>query len=147
MILFLGIPQHLNITTGPFVKIGHGYYYFEQKTTRNWFDAFAACRQLGASLVAFETIEEWNLVNKFLWKYKIMARYWTAGTDLANHGKHIWLSTGQPISIKIWAPGNPDNFQGKEHCDELGAKAVETNYNSLNDCNCENKNFYICEAP
>ncbi|XP_020802437.1 C-type lectin 37Da-like, partial [Drosophila serrata] len=132
-----GIPQYLNITTGPFTKIGHGYYYIERVTAKNWFDAFAACRQLGADLIAFETIEEWNLINAFLWKYKIMAQYWTSGTDLGNQGKHVWLSTGQPILLKLWGPGNPDNYKGAEHCDELGYLAVESNYNSFNDNRCD----------
>ncbi|XP_017033088.1 C-type lectin 37Da-like [Drosophila kikkawai] len=130
----------------PFIRIGHGYYYIELKTTRNWFDAFAACRQIGANLIAFETTEEWVAINEFLWRYKIMAQYWTAGTDLANQGKHVWLSTGQPISLNLWAPTMPDNYQGVEHCDELGYNAVETNYNSLNDDRCDKKNLYICEA-
>ncbi|KAH8248901.1 hypothetical protein KR032_004106, partial [Drosophila birchii] len=141
-----GIPQNLDITTGPFLKIGHGYYYIELTTKRNWFDAFAACRQWNASLIAFETTEEWNLINAFLWGNKIMARYWTAGTDLANEGEHVWLSTGQPLSLNLWGPNNPDNYKGLEHCDEFGLKAVETNYNSLNDLNCDSKQLYICEA-
>lgn len=131
---------------GPFIKIGPGYYYINRKTPRNWFEAFAACRQLGANLIAFETIEEWNLINRFLWKYKIMDRYWTAGTDWANQGKHVWLSTGQPILLNLWGPGQPDNYQGREHCDEIGYMAIESNYNSFNDCTCDKNLLYICEA-
>ncbi|KAH8248900.1 hypothetical protein KR032_004105, partial [Drosophila birchii] len=142
-----GIPEHLNITPGQFLKIGHGYYYIELKTQKNWFDAFASCRRLGGNLISFETIEEWDLINQYLWKNKINNVYWVSGTDLANQGKHEWFSTGQPISLKVWYPGEPNNQNGIEHCDLLGDRATQSNYNTLNDYNCETKFLYICEAP
>ncbi|XP_052848415.1 C-type lectin 37Da-like [Drosophila gunungcola] len=140
-----GVPDYLNITTAPFVKIGHGYYYIETKTAKNWFDATESCHRMEAYLVAFETIEEWDLVNQYLFKNGIDNVYWTSGADLANLGKHDWFSTGQPLTLNIWYPGEPNNLNGIEHCDALGDRRSVTNYNVLNDMNCESAKLYICE--
>ncbi|KAH8360866.1 hypothetical protein KR084_009537, partial [Drosophila pseudotakahashii] len=129
----------------PFVKIGHGYYYIETRTEKSWFDAFESCRRIAAHLIAFETFEEWDLVNQYLFRNEISDIYWTSGADLAQKGKHDWFSSGEPISLDIWAPGEPNNVGGVEHCDELGYKATSTNYNVLNDKDCEVKRRYICE--
>ncbi|XP_022224247.2 C-type lectin 37Da [Drosophila obscura] len=142
-----GVPKFININPAPFVKIGDGYYYIETKLESNWFDAYEACRRMGAELIAFETIEEWDLVNKYLIKNNIYAIYWTSGNDLANEGKHVWHSTGEPLTLKIWYPGEPNHQNGEGQCDELGYRGTSTNYNVLNDRRCSFKSRYICEAP
>ncbi|XP_015035231.2 C-type lectin 37Da-like, partial [Drosophila pseudoobscura] len=114
-----GVPEFVNINPAPFVKIGNGYYYIENKLRKNWFDAYESCSRMGAALISFETIEEWNLINKYLKDEKIDYFYWTSGTDLAKQGKHVWLSTGNPIALDIWHPSQPDNIEGVEHCDEM----------------------------
>ncbi|XP_050741946.1 C-type lectin 37Da-like [Drosophila biarmipes] len=140
-----GIPDHLQVATGPFVKIGRGYYYIETKTKKNWFDASESCRRIDAHLIAFETIEEWDLVNQYLFRNGIDNVYWTSGCDLAQQGKHNWCSTGEPLTLNIWYPGEPNNNNGNEHCDVLGDRRSSTNYNVLNDFNCAREVLYICE--
>ncbi|XP_016946453.1 C-type lectin 37Da-like [Drosophila biarmipes] len=140
-----GIPDRLNFTTGPFVKIGHGYYYIEINALKNWFDASESCHRRGAKLVSFETTQEWDLINRYLLKNHIYDIYWTAGADLAHQGKHDWFSTGDPVTLKIWYPGEPNNWGGNEHCDELGFRGDSNNYNVLNDRPCETTRRYICE--
>ncbi|KRF98243.1 uncharacterized protein Dwil_GK26770 [Drosophila willistoni] len=143
-----GLPGFTDITTAPFIKIGEGYYYIESNGKKNWFDAYAACRLIGSELITIDTIEEWNLVNKYLRDIKIDdATYWTSGTDLTNTGKHVWFSNGLNINLdEIWFPGEPNNDKGVEHCDEMcftskGSQAL------FNDKNCSTKNRYICDTP
>ncbi|XP_037716093.1 C-type lectin 37Da-like [Drosophila subpulchrella] len=140
-----GIPDHLSFTTAPFLKIGHGYYYIESNAQKNWFEASESCHRLGAKLISFETIQEWDLINRYLLKNKIYNVYWTSGSDLAHQGKHDWLETGERITLPIWYPGEPNNFNGNEHCDELGDRGSSDNYNVLNDRPCETPRRYICE--
>nr|XP_017002266.2 C-type lectin 37Da-like [Drosophila takahashii] len=140
-----GIPDDLNFTTGPFVKIGHGYYYIETKAEKNWFDAAESCHRMDAKLIAFETKEEWDLINQYLLNNNIYEIYWTSGADLANQGKHDWFSTGDPITLDIWYPGEPNNQYDNEHCDELGDRGDASNYNVLNDRPCNYTRRYICE--
>ncbi|KAI8041956.1 hypothetical protein M5D96_003252 [Drosophila gunungcola] len=142
-----GAPDFFDISTEPFVKIGEGYYYFETNLTKNWFDAFESCRRMDAQLIAFETMKEWDLLNIYLRTAKIEDIYWTSGTDLAHHGIHDWFPTGQRLTLDIWMKGEPNNSGGNEHCDILGYRRTETNYNDLNDLECELERLYICEAP
>ncbi|XP_030080523.1 C-type lectin 37Da-like [Drosophila hydei] len=138
------IPANTNLTTGPFVRIGSGYYLFELKNWRNWYEAYETCRTMDAELITIETIEEWNEINRYMQETKIDNSYWTSGTDLAKEGAHVWFSSGQPINIKVWARGQPDNAGKVEHCDELGWKGNNTT--GLNDGPCASLKLYICEA-
>jgi len=87
----LGIPSFLNITTAPFTKIGTGYYFVQTNLEKNWHGAIESCRQMEADLVAFESFEELDLVWKHLSAIKPVKAFWTAGTDLAEQGKHVWF--------------------------------------------------------
>ncbi|XP_017112458.1 C-type lectin 37Da-like [Drosophila elegans] len=123
-----GIQDYLNIMTDPFVKIGQGHYYIDTREKKNWFDASETCHRINAHLIAFETIEEWDLVNQYLLKNQINDIYWTSGADLANQGKHDWFY-----------------YNGNEHCGELRGRQAPTNYNSTNDSQCVSDRHYICE--
>ncbi|KAI8038689.1 hypothetical protein M5D96_008597 [Drosophila gunungcola] len=140
-----GIPKYLNFSTSPFVKIGAGYYYFDTKVKKNWFDAAQSCHRKNAHLVAFETVHEWDLVNRYIFKKKLETLYWTDGTSLANKGKHYWFSIGDPITANIWYPGEPNFQNGNEFCDEMGYRRTATSYLLLNDRTCDNLVNYICE--
>ncbi|EDW57872.2 uncharacterized protein Dvir_GJ18331 [Drosophila virilis] len=123
-----------------FAIIQNGIYYFETNTAKNWFDASEACHRMSAELVTFETLEEWKAVNKYIADKNIDGKYWTSGTDLAVNGKHSWFTTGLPLNINIWAPGEPNNRFDNEHCDHIH------NTLGLNDYNCNSVSLYICEA-
>ncbi|KAH8296073.1 hypothetical protein KR054_001287, partial [Drosophila jambulina] len=139
----------VNATTEPFVKIGNGYYFFEVKTTMNWYAAYQSCRKMNARLINFESIEEWNLINNYLNDTGIYTKYWTSGTVLADQdiNNHIWFSTGQPMSLDIWYPGEPNNLGGKEYCDEMGRyDPIIPQFWGLNDRDCSVKLRSICKA-
>ncbi|KAH8412971.1 hypothetical protein KR009_007242 [Drosophila setifemur] len=141
---FLGVPGFLNITTAPFLKIGDGYYFIESNLRKNWFDAYESCRKMGAGLIDFESIEEWTAINKYLLETEIVFKtYWTSGNDLANDRTFNWFVSGQPISLDIWQPGEPNNLNGNEHCVDI----AKPNDPGINDRNCTIKSYYICKAP
>lgn len=64
---------------------------------------------------------------------------------MAKQGKHNWFDLGEPITLKIWYPGEPNNQGGNEHCDVLGDRRTATNYNVLNDLKCDLDRYFICE--
>ncbi|KAH8360806.1 hypothetical protein KR084_003183, partial [Drosophila pseudotakahashii] len=146
-IYFFEIPEALQIASSPFVRIGQGYYFIETNTKKNWYDASESCRRIDSHLVSFETLEEWDLVNQYLFRKGIDDVYWTSGSDLGHQRKHHWFSTGEPLALNIWYPGEPNNYNGIEHCDLLGERRTRTNYNVLNDQDCEYQVLYICEKP
>ncbi|KAH8334539.1 hypothetical protein KR059_011240, partial [Drosophila kikkawai] len=132
-----------SLNPSQFIKIGKGSYYIETVSRKNWFAAYESCRQMKASLIAFESLDEWKLVNQYLRDMQIYRKYWTAGTDWAEQGKHVWFSNGQPLSLDIWRAGEPNNYNGDEHCDEAGPAIVPW----LNDIVCTTLRIYICKAP
>ncbi|XP_039489156.1 C-type lectin 37Da [Drosophila santomea] len=140
-----GVAAFLNTPTDPFVKIGDSYYFIESKRKTNWFDAFEACRQMNADLVAFEDLKELKLFHQYLVDKKVDMFFWTAGTDLAKDKKDYfaWFSTGQPVSTDLWRKGEPNNAGGNEHCIEY--KSDEKM--GLNDRSCTSSIGYICKAP
>ncbi|XP_043648080.1 C-type lectin 37Da-like [Drosophila teissieri] len=138
-----GVAVSLNKPTNPFVKIGESYYVVENKRELNWYDAFEACRQINADLVAFEDLKEQKLVSQYLDDKNIIQNFWTAGTDLAKQDYFVWFSTGQPVATDLWMKGEPNNFGGIEHCVELKSDGGR----GLNDRSCTDTNGYICKAP
>ncbi|KAH8285797.1 hypothetical protein KR018_008601 [Drosophila ironensis] len=125
-----------------FVQIGDKLYNFG--TTRyNWFQAYEACRLMKTQLVSFETVEEWSLVSDYLLNTSNNGSFWTSGTDLAVVGEHVWFSTGKGGvgALDIWAPNEPNNANGVEHCDII---TLSTRFR-LNDLVCSSKRFAICE--
>ncbi|XP_017105394.2 C-type lectin 37Da-like [Drosophila bipectinata] len=140
-----GVVGNIDIETNPFIKIGNGYYYIETQAEKNWYDAFESCRRMDSHLVSFESIDEWKAIDRYLWDNKIDNGYWTSGSDYASLEKHEWFSTGLPVSLDIWAPGQPDNYID-EHCDEIGYKREISHQHRLNDLPCICKRRYICEA-
>ncbi|XP_017032934.1 C-type lectin 37Da-like [Drosophila kikkawai] len=125
IVISVNAQESTSLNPSQFIKIGKGSYYIETVSRKNWFAAYESCRQMKASLIAFESLEEWKLVNQYLRDMQIYRKYWTAGTDWAEQGKHVWFSNGQPLSLDIWRAGEPNNYNGDEHCDEAGPALAE----------------------
>ncbi|KAH8305445.1 hypothetical protein KR018_005678, partial [Drosophila ironensis] len=141
-----GNPYDVLINSSPFVKVDKSYYYFSTQSV-NWFAAFENCRKMGSELVTFETPEEFDALLKYLLNQRMAENrihtYWTSGTDLGLYAIFKWFSNGGTIKTNRWAKGQPDNFQGKEHCVAIGYD----DQNLMHDSRCEYLKKYICEAP
>lgn len=59
-------------------------------------------------------------------------------------GEWVWTGNVQAMgSYKNWAPGEPNNANGNEHCLEMDMGGQY----QWNDNNCENRFNFICEMP
>ncbi|KAH8352095.1 hypothetical protein KR084_001938, partial [Drosophila pseudotakahashii] len=143
-VFYIGIPGFLNISTAPFMKIGSGYYFIESKILKTWNEAYKTCRNMDANLISVESKSKLNLLTKYLIEMKQFKLFWSSGIDILKQGKHIWLSTGQPVTSDLWLPGEPNNVGNNEHCDEL---EIHPEIGGLNDKSCASLNYFICEAP
>ncbi|XP_016963314.1 C-type lectin 37Da-like [Drosophila biarmipes] len=141
-----GNPNNWPMDSSPFIKIHEGYYYFGPDAV-NWYIAYENCRKLGSELVAFETNEEFDAVIGYLNSNLPRGKYWTSGNDLGKTGAHNWFSSAQRISINRWAPGQPDNYKGVEHCIQFGYIYGNSNNYQLDDNPCGALKNYVCEAP
>ncbi|EDX11694.1 C-type lectin 37Da [Drosophila simulans] len=143
-----GNPHNLAVNSTPFIRIDDGYYNFGQDKV-NWYVAYENCRKLGSELVTFETAEEFDAVTGYLKNKGERSEHWTSGNDLGKQGTHNWFADATPININRWAPKQPDNAGGNEHCIHLGYIYGDSKDIQLNDRPCNNAKSlfkYVCEA-
>lgn len=129
-----------------FLRIGKGLYHIETKSNVNWFEANERCHAMDTELITFETMDEWNIINKYLHDNIVYDNiYWTSGNDLAKQFRHKWSSNGQPILLEsIWATGEPNNYNNtNERCDQLQLRS--SGKPGLNDHKCTSLRRFICE--
>eukprot|EP00105_Crassostrea_gigas_P030477 XP_011452792.2 PREDICTED: galactose-specific lectin nattectin-like [Crassostrea gigas] len=113
---------------------GHCYHLFSAKM--NWFQAQIFCRNQGTTLLQINNANE----NKWLSKTFPNIYYWIDFTDIGTEGKWVAFSTGKS-EYTSWISGQPDNYQGKEHC------AAGLHQKTLwNDVKCDLKYQVMCEA-
>ncbi|XP_037711951.1 C-type lectin 37Da-like [Drosophila subpulchrella] len=145
-----GNPNNVNVNSSPFIKINVGFYYFGQERV-NWHVADENCRKLGSDLVSFETAQEYDAIAEYLKSKGERAEHWTSGNDLGTKGAHKWYPSATGIYINRWAPNQPDNAGGIEHCIHIGYVYHYSTNIEMNDRPCrEDKNSlfkYVCEAP
>lgn len=63
-----------------------------------------------------------------------------SATDLGCEGRWEWCGGGR-LADDLWMENQPDNFRGEEHC----AEALSYNSMKLNDINCEEMRYFICQ--
>jgi len=78
-----------------------------------WVGARDACREWGGELVKIETIAE----EQFL-LMRMEDDVWIGANDRDTEDAFEWAD-GEPVTRFNWSMGQPDNFQGQEHCVEL----------------------------
>jgi hypothetical protein len=108
--------------------------YLAESQSATWTDAFGACQMWGGGLVIIDSREEDELIGQH-----IAATSWTGASDLVQEGRMLWIG-GAPVTFANWAPGQPDDFQGREDCVVKTMPA-----GSWNDLPCRNLNAYVCE--
>lgn len=88
--------------------------------------------------------EEFILLKSFLAGGFSPGIFWLGGTDVQIEGEWVWTGNVQAMgSYRNWAPGEPNNANGNEHCLEMD---MGGQYH-WNDNNCENRFNFICEMP
>lgn len=66
---------------------------------------------------------------------------WLAATYFDHESKFV-STTGESLTYTNWAPGEPDNAGGREHCIQLVASRDYEN--GWSDNTCDSLNAYIC---
>ncbi|XP_017783958.1 PREDICTED: C-type lectin 37Db-like [Nicrophorus vespilloides] len=138
------LPNNKKVKRQATHEFGNKDYYLESLIKANFHNAFMFCQRLGMQLLTINSNEEYDYLYKLITtelSFGPDSKLWTSGTDIAREGKFHWLSTGYPVKINKWLPGEPDNDNG-EHCMEFW----NNNGNiGLNDDKCHSENYFICE--
>ncbi|XP_064547691.1 C-type lectin 37Db-like isoform X6 [Drosophila montana] len=127
-------------TAENFTAIGDKFYYIEESSRVNWFQAGNICRQLGGFLVNLEREEELQALSPHLHPSK---SYWLSLYDLGEPGVYASQATGEDALFLRWSAGQPDNIGGVEHCVELW---LSGNTFQMNDAQCELAFHFVCES-
>ena len=79
--------------------------------------------------------------------------FWIGLTDIFHDGSWVWDNLGKPLNFSNWASGEPNNYNGAQHCVTMKVRGAEDNAGKWADISCEAMNFgyilhlgYICEA-
>ncbi|VDO98413.1 unnamed protein product [Heligmosomoides polygyrus] len=147
-------PGHCQNGWSYFNKTDSCYRYFLWAT---FGDAEQVCVSNGGHLTSIHSTDENNFVSdisKSGTEYKSGADLTWVGLQQANYPQDTkWTWTdGTPLDYFRWAPGQPDNYKGLEHCgqthsDYIGKDAAKDNsYQKWNDCECSTEmRAYVCK--
>ena len=114
--------------------------YCLNATERSFADAKRACTADGGKLAEMKTNEDNRAVRDAMASRFAVARMWIGLTDVPAEGNWSWVS-GSPSSFEAWAPGEPNDFGGKD-CAQLFGDSW-----TWNDLDCNVRLPSICESP
>lgn len=87
------------------------HYYKFIKDGCSWQEAVDKCQKLGGVLVSIKD----QKTDQFLFKLSQGQCFWAGASDQKKEGEWLWRD-GTKVTYTNWAPDEPDNWQGGEHC-------------------------------
>ncbi|XP_031417447.1 ladderlectin-like [Clupea harengus] len=85
-------------------------------TARSWSKSESHCVAMGGNLASVHSIAEYHFIQELLRKRtQGTPGTWIGGNDAAQEGLWIW-SDGSKFNYTKWYRGEPNNYDGKEHC-------------------------------
>lgn len=114
----------------------------------NWHAAFMFCRRIDAELMTIKSSEEQRNIEQTIIDSGMVwvDRFWMAGTDLHAQGEWTWMNSGRPMRpYTNWAPGEPNNAGGNEHCASAQPSRGDRTMFRWNDIPCDVRSYFVCE--
>merc|ERR1719187_813476 len=124
----------------PWKSLDTGCYLF-QEWNSTWYNARRECKQSGGYLVEIDSEEEQDAILREVtargWDGDTHFGFWIGLTDIFHDGTWVWDNLGRPLDFSYWAPGEPNNWGGIQHCaaiklwgengkwDDVGCEAVK----------------------
>ncbi|XP_039678987.1 type-2 ice-structuring protein-like isoform X2 [Perca fluviatilis] len=118
----------------------NGRCFLYVPTAITWAKAERNCQSLGGNLASVHNIQE------YLWIQKLIAttshnskETWIGGSNAQEGGIWLW-SDGSRFIYVNWCPGQPDNYQGSQHC-------LQMNYSDgkcWDDVQCYSNHPFVC---
>ncbi|KAH8334067.1 hypothetical protein KR059_006209 [Drosophila kikkawai] len=127
-----------------FKKIGAKSYFIEtyEEKKKTWPEAVNYCKQINAHLASPQNETEFLHLQYNDDIYKEHSRsYWIDITDHVSEGTYLSQTSGLPAPYLQWKFGGANSLAREEDCVEMLAGYAH----DMNNANCMDKNFYICE--
>merc|ERR1711971_1173152 len=103
----------------PWKSLDTGCYLFQEGNS-TWYDSRRECKQSGGYLVEVDSQEEQDAILREIasrgWDGDTHFGFWIGLTDIFHDGTWVWDNLGKPLDFSNWAPGEPNNYRGLQHC-------------------------------
>ena len=119
-----------------FKEINGKFCFAKGNGMKNFFDAKAACEQLGGFLAEPRSDEISHVITFF----EFQSDFFIGLRKLSNGGDFHWQTDNAGLSYADWDYMEPDNFRGNNLC-----VRINNNY-KWEDSHCYIKNYYLCQA-
>ncbi|XP_042291270.1 galactose-specific lectin nattectin-like [Thunnus maccoyii] len=118
---------------------GRCYKYVSTRMT--WAHAEFHCVSESANLVSIHSLEEHNFVASLIRNFDPSEEAtWIGLSDIHIEGRWMW-SDGSAVDFTFWHEGQPDNYQGNEHCGTCYANELR-----WNDADCSLTSPFVCAS-
>jgi len=130
----------------PWVSLETGCYLFRQSNS-TWYESRGECQQSGGYLIEIDSHDEHQAIVDEIHRrgWEMDLGFWIGLTDIFHDGTWVWDHLGRPLDFSKWAPGEPNNLNGLQHC----AAIDRTGWTDVS-CDSEKTEQYgygtICEA-
>ena len=130
----------------PWVSLETGCYLFRLSNS-TWYESRGECQQSGGYLVEIDSRDEYQAILDEIRRrgWEMDLGFWIGLTDIFHDGTWVWDHLGRPLDFSKWAPGEPNNLNGLQHC----AAIDRTGWTDVS-CDSEKTEQYgygtICEA-
>merc|ERR1719385_9325 len=103
----------------PWKSLDTGCYLF-QEWNSTWYNARGECQQSGGYLVEIDSRDEYQAILDEIrrrgWDGHSHYGFWIGLTDIFHDGTWVWDNLGKPLDYSNWASGEPNNYNGAQHC-------------------------------
>ena len=104
----------------------------------NWYEARSKCIEFGAKLAEIDSAAKQTAIDASV---SSTDRLWIGLNDIAQEGRFVWDSTGQPAVYTNWGRASPSN-SNNENC-----VMVTHNIGLWIDGQCTGLEYFVCEKP
>ncbi|XP_052000729.1 ladderlectin-like [Xyrauchen texanus] len=109
-------------------------------TPLTWTAAEKTCLTYGNNLASVHNHKEYIFIQSIIRQQTHSSpRTWIGGHDTLSKNFWVWTN-GKQMDFQIWAPGEPNNLRGREHCIEMNFRDTS----NWNDLNCSEKRPFVC---
>jgi WD40 repeat protein/tRNA A-37 threonylcarbamoyl transferase component Bud32 len=90
--------------------------YFLCFNPKTWKDAEKYAESVGGHLATITSKEEYDWIRE---TFSLDSNFWLGGTKRQYDGNWEWV-TGEEWQFTMWKKGEPNNYEGRENCIEMG---------------------------
>ncbi|KAF7246012.1 Macrophage mannose receptor 1 [Varanus komodoensis] len=109
---------------------------------KSWAEAQSFCVAIGGDLASISSLKEERSLQRYLSNYGFSTSHYWLGLNYINPDEGFQWSDGSPLGYTNWEYGEPNNYNGVEHCAEINGNTRMR----WNDVHCDEAYYWICQV-